>query len=112
MVIETVTTHDATKLDLQLRIDRLRATIKPLQDELDATERQLLEVISPFKTGDVIEWDSGKTVARGRVIGIIRDYGDDCHWRVQRILKDGRDGDKKKVYHWDKPRRVELRDVT
>ena len=103
----TNTTTGMTKLDLQLRIDRLRETIKPLQDELNATERQLLEVISPFKVGEIIEWASGKTVARGRVVDIRRDYGDGCCWKVRRIRKDGSDGEKMDISHWKNPRKAE-----
>lgn len=86
---------EKTTKEIKARIKSLESAIAPLQCELDGLRKQLLEMASPFKVGDVITWNGGKR--RGRVVEIGEwCCGEPC-WFVRSIRKDGSEGKKAKV---------------
>ena len=84
--------------EIKLRIAELEAVIEPLQRELDKMKRQLLEMSSKYKAGDIITWNGGKR--RGMVLEIRRWCGNDFYYVVRNIRKDGTEGEKAKVYSY------------
>lgn len=83
---------------LEQRLAELDEQLGPLNLEREAVWQQILTEQSPFKVGDVIAW--GKYV--GRVIEI-REWLDSPRWNVRRILKDGSEGTKVRVFPFHKP---------
>lgn len=60
---------ELTKADvLSAQIKTLEASIKPLKERLEQLRQALLEENSPFKLGDVVEWDHGNNSTRRGVV--------------------------------------------
>ena len=72
-----------------------------------AAENRLAEHLSPFKLGQIIQWQSGRFFARGRVESVSFSYGTTIQWQVTRITKDGLDGKLQNVYGFQSPTAVE-----
>jgi hypothetical protein len=88
------------KTDVSLWLERIKeldALIEPLTKERTDLDRKILESKSPFKIGDVIEWNSGDNTRRGRVVEIRHWVSGYPMWKTVRILKDGSDGKKCEV---------------
>lgn len=78
--------------DLSDKIAFLDDEIKVLSRERDAAHRELMELRSQFKIGDVIEWLRGSRIASGRVVAVYDWCGGEPAWQVRRIKKDGSEG--------------------
>lgn len=76
--------------DWLARIKELNSIIEPLERERAELKCKVLSSKSKFKIGDVIEWNEGS--CRGRVLEIREWMCGDPMWKVQRILKDGSNG--------------------
>lgn len=98
------TSDVAAEIQLQAEIDRLTSQIEPLEDERKRLQQQLLELQSPFKPGDVIEWNKGRR--KGRVVKVEATSCGGQMWIVRRILKRGNDGFTETVYSSGCPRKV------
>lgn len=83
---------------LEQRLNELDEQLGPMNLEREAVWNQILTERSPFKVGDTITW--GKCV--GRVVEIA-EWLQEPRWNVRRILKDGSEGTKVRVYPFHKP---------
>lgn len=68
---EKITSLDARKRDIKRQIDQLRCGL------------------CPIVPGDIIYWDAGTRVKRGKVISVRADYRDQYEFRVHLIDKSG-----------------------
>ena len=87
--------------ELEAEIKRLDELIAPLSDKRAECKQAILNMKSPFKAGDIIEWNGGR---RGRVEQVIPWVCGYPMWSVTRIRKDGSDGEKVQVREYHKPR--------
>ncbi len=88
-------------------IELLKAQIDPLATEAARLRQLILELKSPFKVGDVIQWAYGRDkIRKGRVIEIIEWVCEDPMWRVILIKQDGTDGGIVEVRHYHNPTKV------
>jgi len=91
----------------QARIREIEAITRPLSTELDQHEQAILELKSPFHTGDIIQWKYGNNkIRKGQVVRVKGWCRDDPMWVVKIIRKDGTLGDTADVYPYLKPTKV------
>lgn len=78
----------------QKLIDRLEADKRRLEEQIRRVDRKIVVTLagqSPIKPGDVIEWESGKTVRRGKVLSVQFRWRTDFEYRCTVLRrKDGR----------------------
>jgi hypothetical protein len=85
------------------------AALKQQRDELTRRirEAELVEAqkSTGFAVGDLIEFDHGKTICRGRVVHV-KNFagGPKAELEVVSIKKDGTEGFVRAVYYWANPR--------
>jgi len=85
------------------RIKEIESIVDPLLEERSGLLNKIMEVNSPFKIGDVIEWVVGKVKWTGEVIRIAYFVKPTLCWEVKVIRKDGSYGACKMAYHYNFP---------
>jgi len=88
--------------ELKAEIKELKAQIAPLHDRVMACEADIMEMLSPFKVGDLITWDAPGR--KGRVEEIRRWVADEPMWIVRNILKDGMEGKTSEIHGYQHPK--------
>lgn len=85
----------------------LEDQIRPLMQLREVLEQQIREAESPFKTGDVIEWNYGFNgkVRRGRVVRVTKSMSG--AWDVVPILLNGKEGKEIRVRAYKSPKKIE-----
>jgi hypothetical protein len=94
---------------IQVRIEELERQIAPLAQEAARLKHDILRLKSPFQEGDIIQWHSGPTARRGRVVGIREWCAGEPEWRVEVIRNDGSTGRMADVHPYWHPVKVPLR---
>jgi hypothetical protein len=80
--------RDPNKIaEWKARIKEIDLMVNPLISERSGLEQRIRECLSPFKVGDLMEWNKG--TRRGRVVEVRRWVCSDVKWIVQRRRKDG-----------------------
>lgn len=98
----------------EARIREIEAIVGPLSRERIALRQKIAEAESPFRAGDIIEWDVGGRGVRtrkGRVVRIMSHSFNAPELKVRRILQNGRDGQECIVRHYCNPRLAERSDT-
>ncbi|CAG4889543.1 hypothetical protein R69919_00768 [Paraburkholderia gardini] len=88
-----------------MRLGNLRTDQGKLNKEIEALEKQLAEIKSPFVVGEKIEFRYGRGRIQGVVIGVFPRYGN-YMLVAQRLKKDGSLGATVSVFTYDKPEKV------
>ena len=89
----------------------LRDSIKGLEAEIDTLNRrhtklnrELLNRVAPFKVGQIIDWDHGKQVRKGKIVKLSWWVEDQIEYGCQTIKKDGTTGSYATVPPYMNPR--------
>jgi hypothetical protein len=91
--------------EIKTRLGDLRAERGKINKEIEALEKHLAEIKSPFAVGDKIEFRYGRGRIQGVVTGILLIYGS-YKLIAQRIKKDGSLGAAVSVATYDKPEKA------
>ena len=92
---------------IKAEIEELEEKIEPIRVQIGRLKEELLQYLSPFQVGDLIQWNSGRGVSTGRVLRLGWFAGDEPMWIVQRIRKNGSQSGICKVYPGHKPYQIE-----